>query len=685
MKPLYLSRFAILIMLLGCNWSSIAQTSTTFSTPGGPYSYVVPAGVTRIAVDLVGANGGNPNSSVPYGVGGKGGRIKGDLAVTPGQTLYVYVGGVGGNGNPCCTYGVAGGVNGGGRSEFYYTGSGGGGTDIRTSASGTSYTNRLIVAGGGGGAGYGSCCSATLNSGGAGGGATGQAGFFSGGQTNTCYLATGGTQSAGGSAGTCGCSAQNGGLGIGGNGGTCYYGAGGGGGYYGGGGSYGGGGGGGSSFPASDNGTVINVVHTQGYNSASSGNGSVAICAPNVGTVSGDGPLCVGGSLTLTASSTGGTWITDAPGVATVNTSGVVTAVGAGIANISYSVNIAGCGSGFVAVSIVVNPSPAVPTGTGTVCPGNTVTLTDATSGGTWSSGDVSKATVGATSGIVTGVGAGLVPVIYTLTATGCSASKMITVNPLPAPISGTAAVCAGGGTTALTDITLGGSWTSSSPTNATITGTGLVTGLVAGASLIYYTLPTGCARSLNVIVNALPSASTGVPVMCVNGTTTLTNSGGGTWSSSNAAIAAVAPTSGTVTGISAGTASISYTLSTGCSTSTSVLVNPSPAPITGGASVCEGSTTTLACASSGGIWTSSNNSFATVAGGVVSGVSAGPATISYTLGTGCSSTANMVVNTLPSAFNVTGGGGYCVGTPGVHVGLSFSNSGVSARWIKLL
>jgi hypothetical protein len=38
------------------------------------------------------------------------------------------------------------------------------------------------------------------------------------------------------------------------------------------------------------------------------------------------------------------------------------------------------------------------------------------------------------------------------------------------------------------------------------------------------------------------------------------------------------------------------------------------------------------------------------------------------------------MVNALPSPFNVTGGGGYCTGTSGVHVGLSFSNSGVSYK-----
>jgi hypothetical protein len=42
--------------------------------------------------------------------------------------------------------------------------------------------------------------------------------------------------------------------------------------------------------------------------------------------------------------------------------------------------------------------------GTPIVCIGTNTTLSNATSGGSWSSSDPTKATVGATSGIVTGV-----------------------------------------------------------------------------------------------------------------------------------------------------------------------------------------------------------------------------------------------------------------------------------------
>jgi hypothetical protein len=57
-------------------------------------------------------------------------------------------------------------------------------------------------------------------------------------------------------------------------------------------------------------------------------------------------------------------------------------------------------------ISIFRNNPLAATTGTSTVCVGSTTTLSNATSGGTWSSGSPGKATVGAATGVVTGVAA---------------------------------------------------------------------------------------------------------------------------------------------------------------------------------------------------------------------------------------------------------------------------------------
>jgi hypothetical protein len=71
--------------------------------------------------------------------------------------------------------------------------------------------------------------------------------------------------------------------------------------------------------------------------------------------------------------------------------------------------------------------------------------------------------------------------------------------------------------------------------------------------------------------------------------------------------------------------------------------------PITGTATVCVGNTTQLANSSTGGTWTSSNTSVATVnlTSGLVTGVSAGTVTITYTSLCGAVSTLSVTVNPL--------------------------------------
>ncbi|MDC0480275.1 glycine-rich protein [Candidatus Marinimicrobia bacterium] len=220
---------------------------TMFSYTGAMQTYLVPAGVNSITIEAWGAKGGESNGSGTYGLiqAGQGGYATGELSVTSGQMLYIYVGG---QGNINVTYQSisAGGWNGGGDGWGGWSGNwnagngtsggGGGASDVR--AGGTTLNDRIIVAGGGGG----SDSWATGRWGGDGGGLTGST---SGGG------ATGGTQSAGGASNHG--NATDGSFGQGGDGYTSSsqgHGTGGGGGYYGGGGGQhsGAGGGGGSSY-----------------------------------------------------------------------------------------------------------------------------------------------------------------------------------------------------------------------------------------------------------------------------------------------------------------------------------------------------------------------------------------------------------------------------------------------------
>jgi len=284
--------------VLGTGWClglmpAVAQAagcqtgSLTFTSTGTEQCYLVPADVTGLSVTAVGAPGGAGDSDVvdgtAGGAGGFGALVSGRIAVTPGQTLYVEVGGAGGTASAGAGTAALGGFNGGASSGLGGPagagGGGGGASDLRTCSmsaascpgGGGTFSSRLLVAPGGAGGAAGDAFGAG-GSGGAGGvvGSAGEAGDppgLGGGGGG------GGQQAAGGAAGAAGlpCPSglgaspgQAGALGMGGKGATSIGSAGGGGGgYYGGGGGGGGGcmmeggaigfagsggGGGGSSF-----------------------------------------------------------------------------------------------------------------------------------------------------------------------------------------------------------------------------------------------------------------------------------------------------------------------------------------------------------------------------------------------------------------------------------------------------
>jgi hypothetical protein len=212
------------------------NASIQFNFTGGEQIWTVPPGITEVVVELYGGQGGESYSCIggpnPQFDGGLGGFASGTLSVSPGQNLYINVGGKGGVGQDGP---FEGGFNGGGAGG-YWGGGGGGATDIRT-VSGDLYS-RAIVAGGGGGGNTG--CS-DHGAGGDAGGLNGNNGISYNGWTP----GGGGGQFAGGNAGQNG--AQAGSFGLGGST-EAYHMGGGGGGWYGGGSAYAAGGGGGSSY-----------------------------------------------------------------------------------------------------------------------------------------------------------------------------------------------------------------------------------------------------------------------------------------------------------------------------------------------------------------------------------------------------------------------------------------------------
>jgi hypothetical protein len=233
--------------------TSCQSSSVTFSSTGAEQCYVVPSGVSELALTAIGGSGGA--AVFPATPGGAGAVVSGMLAVTPGETLYVEVGANG-------TFDSGGTFGGGGESGINLAGAGGGASDLRTCSSaagscpggGSSLDSRLLVAGGGGGSGAG------FTSGGAGGAAGLNTGAGAPGENGTEFDPSaqggsgggGGTSATGGSPGAAGPGLIIGTVGIagtyggGGSGGSSTGPAGGGGG--GGGGYYGGGGGGGAGY-----------------------------------------------------------------------------------------------------------------------------------------------------------------------------------------------------------------------------------------------------------------------------------------------------------------------------------------------------------------------------------------------------------------------------------------------------
>lgn len=284
------------------------QLPTTYSYKytGALQKFIVPNRVTSIQVNAIGAKGGTGGSGQP---GGAGANITSTINVTPGQVVYVVVGGFPGQ-SANAKYGFAG--NGGlADNTSGFGGAGGGLSGVFNSITPSTASALVVAGGGGGGAGTGGTTGynggAALNA---------SSGSASNGQGSTNYPTNGRYQygygasttiAGGGGFAYDNAPAQNGTDGndiYGGTGGigTVWQGAGGGGaGFYGGGGGAGGGsangGGGGGSTKTTSGFNSFGTMNT-------TGDGSVTItCLSNSGLV-----LHLDAGNTASYSGTGTTW-----------------------------------------------------------------------------------------------------------------------------------------------------------------------------------------------------------------------------------------------------------------------------------------------------------------------------------------------------------------------------------------
>ena len=200
----------------------------------------------------------------------------------------------------------------------------------------------------------------------------------------------------------------------------------------------------------------------------------------------------------------------------------------------------------------------------------------------------------------------------YTVGVTGSACNNpslpgTLLVNPIPvvADITGPVTVCSGAAIS-LNDITPQGVWNSSDPSKATIDNSGVVTAKAPGTVIITYTVTNTCGSASNttpftVTITGKPAVtpivSTGNET-CAGNTLALNDAtGNGVWSSSNTAIARIS-NSGVVTGVTGGTATISYTVSGTCGDSSAlypVIIDAQPSlTVSADTTICTGGTATL-------------------------------------------------------------------------------------------
>ena len=325
------------------------------------------------------------------------------------------------------------------------------------------------------------------------------------------------------------------------------------------------------------------------------------------------------------------------------------------------------------------------------MCVGDTIVLSASRAGGVWFSVDTTVARVNS-SGMVLGVSGGNAQIGYTIAGVGGCVNYMayvqinITAPPVIGLVNGVDSLCAG--SSSAFSITHGvGTWTSSDTSVATVSTAGVVTGLGAGSVSICYTVDGigGCAYAVackSLVVSTVPVAGSisGNAQMCSGDQATFTVvPAGGSWRTSNSAVATVVASSGLVGAVSGGTAVIEYVLPGvgGCRNDTSrftvnVTQAPTPNSVSCGAMViCVNSQTTCTSTITGGRWSSSDPAVASVDSmtGVVSSASnPGTVTISYRIrGTGVCADA-------VSSYQLT------VSTPGTANAGAVSINGVSVN-----
>jgi hypothetical protein len=413
--------------------------------------------------------------------------------------------------------------------------------------------------------------------------------------------------------------------------------------------------------------TVVASVGTTGCTAAMSGSAVVTVNSlPVAYSVIGGGGFCAGGAgvtIGLTGSQIGVNY----------QLYNGISPWGAPVAGTGGSISFGLSATSGTYTVIATNPATtcsASMTGSATITVSSTPAVVPVTGGGSYCSGGagVHVGLAGSSVGVnyqlyrgatlvgspVAGSGStidfglitisGTYTVVATTTSTGCmatmSGSAVISINPLPAvyAVTGGGSFCAGG-----TGVSIGLSGSASGINYQLMRGTTVVGSPVAGTGgAISFGLQTVAGTYTVVATNTTTGCASnmsGSAVVVVNATPAVyTVTGGGAYCAGGTSFHV---------GLSGSNTGIRYQLYRG---TTSV----------GGSVSGTGSSIDFGIMSTAGIYT----------------------VVATSTATGCTATmsgsATITVNPLPTAFSVTGGGSYCAGGPGVHVGLSGSSAGIN-------
>ncbi|MCW3123757.1 MAG: hypothetical protein JWQ38_3249 [Flavipsychrobacter sp.] len=332
---------------------------------------------------------------------------------------------------------------------------------------------------------------------------------------------------------------------------------------------------------------------------------------------------------------------------------------------------------------------------TGTATPALTYTFTGATTG----------TGIGTGSGSLFNTGVTNVKITATNACGSVNCNFTVTVGPLPTvpTVSGGGTYCdnamltasnGSDGTIYFQGFTSGGTSTTDPGTSAIVTATGTYTYYFRAMSSAGCWGPEGSAT---VTINPLPAPVnvSGAGAFCSSGTITASGGAGGSIYFQGTTSGGTAITSPTVSAqvSSTGTYYFRSRSAYGCWSqegSANVFIYGVPAAVTvsGAGTFCNNTTITAANGGSGIIYFQGNNSGGTSTAAPLTSLSVTSSGTYYFRArsvSGCwgpEGNAVVVIKPLPPVHSITGGGHYCSGDGGVHIGLNTSDTGFSYQLV---